>query len=247
MHLRSIVGAVAVLAAFAAPALAIVGGREDPALSRHAVMILNDRGGFCSASVIAPDVLLTAAHCVASSAGHRVHWRDAGGEPVMVEPAAVAVHPGYVADAVKARKKSVDLALVRLAEPLPASFQPVALSAAPAPRPGETVTVAGWGVVSDAGADTGGHFRSVSVGIVEPYGPSSLLLWLSSGRAAGAGACAGDSGGPVFADDGGIVAVTAFAEGASGRGCGALTQAVLVGPQRGWIDKTLQRWGRSLD
>jgi secreted trypsin-like serine protease len=247
MDAKSVAMAAMALLVLAGPARAVTGGREDPGLARHAVMILNDRGGFCSASVIAPDVVLTAAHCVTGTAGHRVHWRAANGEPVLVVPADIAVHPGYAADAVKARKKSVDLALVRLADPLPASFEPVALSASPAPRPGESAIVGGWGVTSDGGADTGGRFRSVSVGIVEPYGQSSLLLWLSSGKGAGVGACAGDSGGPVFASDGGVIAVTAFAEGASGRGCGALTQAVLVGPQRGWIEKTLQRWGRALD
>lgn len=246
MKAGTVAGALTVFLALAGTAGAVTGGREDPGLARHAVMILNDRGGFCSASVIAPDVLLTAAHCV-TGGGHRVHWRGAGGDPVLVEPAEVAVHPGYAADAVKARKKSVDLALVRLADPLPAAFEPVALSDAPAPRPGATATIGGWGVTASGAPDTGGRFRSVSVGIVEPYGPSSLLLWLSSGRNAGAGACAGDSGGPVFAADGGIVAVTAFAEGAAGKSCGALTQGVLVGPQRAWIGKTLARWGRAAD
>ncbi len=247
MGVKSSAVAVLALLALACPAGAVIGGRENPALARHAVMILNDRGGFCSAVVVAPDVLLTAAHCVAGAAGHRVHWKTAGGEPVLVEPAETAVHPGYAADAVKARKKSVDLGMVRLAEPLPASFLPVGLSASPPPRAGDTVTVAGWGLASEGGADTGGRFRSLAIGIVEPYGPSNLLLWLSAGRDARAGACAGDSGGPVFAQDGSVVAITAFAEGPGGRGCGTLTQAVLVGPQRAWIAKTLARWGRPPD
>ena len=37
----------------------------------------------CSAVMVAPDVLLTAAHCVAGSREFRVHFRDQAGEPVL--------------------------------------------------------------------------------------------------------------------------------------------------------------------
>ena len=40
----------------------------------------------------------------------------------------------------------------------------------------------------------------------------------------------GDSGGPIFAPDGSVVAIAAWTEGASGAKCGVLTQGVLVAP-----------------
>src|SRR5215218_5219950 len=77
-------------------ARAIVGGQPDEGpLSRQSVMVLSSNGGVCSAVVLAPDVVLTAAHCATGAAEHRVHFRDEAGEPVLIVPAAKAVHPGY--------------------------------------------------------------------------------------------------------------------------------------------------------
>ena len=54
----------------------------------------------------------------------------------------------------------------------------------------------------------------------------------------------GDSGGPIVsADDGKVLAITAWSAGAGhGSRCGALTQGALVAPQRAWIDAVLNRW-----
>ena len=105
----------------AAPAAAVVGGApDDGPLSRTSVMVLGSNGGVCSAVVVvALDAVLTAAHCVAGAAEHRVHWREASGEPALVPPAATAIHPGYDPKAIAARRRSIDLALLRLASPLP--------------------------------------------------------------------------------------------------------------------------------
>ncbi len=239
-----IVAAVVALAT-AGPAHAVVQGRPDTGLARHALMVLNDRGAFCSASLIAPTVLLTAAHCVTGANAYRVHYKDGGGQPVMLEPAKIAVHPGYDAGAVKGRRRSIDMALVRLTAPLP-GFEPIGLSQAGRPGPNARLTVAGYGLGVEGSAVSGGQFRTAELGVIEPFGPSSILVWLTdpaTGRnASGAGACQGDSGGPIL-DGGGVIAVTVWAEGAGKARCGALTQGLLVGPQRGWIDGVLGGWG----
>ena len=67
-RLRIVVGAVAVVSI--TPALAIVGG-APPApenLARSVVMVVGSFGTLCTATVIAPDLLLTVAHCVAPGA-----------------------------------------------------------------------------------------------------------------------------------------------------------------------------------
>jgi secreted trypsin-like serine protease len=84
--------------------------------------------------------------------------------------------------------------------------------------------------------------------VVEPYGPGKVLLWaadpVGAGKRAGPGACQGDSGGPMVGRDGdGVVAVTSWSTGPSGKSCGLLSQGVLVAPQRRWIDGTLAGWG----
>jgi len=89
-----------------------------------------------------------------------------------------------------------------------------------------------------------GTFRAAPLRAVEPYGASTILIW-AEGAAPGAGACDGDSGGPLTQGDAAVFAVTTWATGAKGRGCGALTQGILLGPQRAWIDRTLAAWDRS--
>ncbi|MGH6819753.1 MAG: trypsin-like serine protease, partial [Methylocella sp.] len=68
-----------------APVFALVGpAREAPELAPYVVTVLdkigNGGGGgggpsFCTASVIAPDVVLTAAHCVSNLSNTRVFYR----------------------------------------------------------------------------------------------------------------------------------------------------------------------------
>jgi hypothetical protein len=172
-----------------------------------------------------------------------VHFRDEAGQPVMIEPAAKAVHPGYDPKAIEARRRSIDLALLRVAEPLPSRFQAATL-ASEKPARETSLLVGGYGVAREGEARSTGTFRTASIRAVEPYGESRILLWAEG---SGAGACQGDSGGPMAAD-GAVVAVTSWSTGAKGRerdrGCGGLTQGILVGPQRDWIDRTLSAWGR---
>jgi hypothetical protein len=208
----------AIGAAFlATPAHAIVGGAEnDGALARGTVMVLSSNGGVCSAVIVDADVVLTAAHCAAGAPEHRVHWRGEDGRPELVTPAAKAVHPGYDAKAVEARRRSIDLALIKLPEKLPDRFAVAKLSSAAPP----------------AGAD---------LPVVEPYGKSAILVWAEGGGKAGA--CMGDSGGPVAQGEA-VFATTTWVGDRKSGACGKFSQGVLLGPQRGWIDRTLAGWGR---
>lgn len=230
----------------AGPAAAVVGGSEGGPLAGETVMVLNARGGVCTGIVLSRRAVLTAAHC-AQGAALRVHWRE-GGEPVLVEPATIALHPGFNAGAVAARQRSIDLALIRLGEPLPPRFAPATLLDGQQPRAGAGITLAGYGVSREGEARTTGTYRSAALAVVEPYGPGRVLLWASDpaggGKRAGAGACQGDSGGPMLAGNG-VVAVTSWSTGPAKRQCGLLSQGVLVAPQRGWIDRTLTGWGES--
>jgi hypothetical protein len=225
-----------------APAHAIVGGADDTGpLAQSTVMVLSSKGGVCSAVIVDVDVVLTAGHCATGAPQHRVHWRDEDGTPQLVEPAAKAVHPGYDAKAIEARRRSIDLALIRVPEKLPDRFAVATLSAA-APPPGARVRFGGYGVAREGEARSTGTFRTAELAVVEPYGPSRVLVW-AKGDKAGTGACMGDSGGPV-ARGGVVFAVATWARGVKGRGCGEISQGVLIGPERAWIDRTLASWGR---
>ena len=251
----------------AVPAAAIVGASAPaPELAAYAVMVLNRSGktaGFCSASVLAQNVVLTAAHCVAEPSNTRVHFRGEKGEAVLADVAAIVRHPAYRADAVRTRRVSIDLALIRLAEPLPARFKPVALAETSTIKAGQEFRIAGFGVTQEGSGTTSGVLRIGRIAARLPL--SQVLLWAHDPAGQGTGACTGDSGGPILAldhedverDAGGkpvstfphpaldqplLVAVTDWAEGADAQKCGALTQGALVAPQRAWIESVLAGW-----
>lgn len=237
------------LALVTGPASAVVGGREGGPAAGSTLMVLNARGGVCTGIVLSSRTILTAAHCASGGTELRIHWKEGSGEPVLLPPTAVALHPEFKADAVTSRRRSIDLALLHLAEPLPARFAPATLVDGAAPRAGAAVALAGYGVLREGEARTTGVYRSAALAAVEPYGPGRVLLWAAdpagAGKRPGMGACQGDSGGPMTGGDGGIVAVTSWSTGPSGKSCGLLSQGVLVAPQRGWIDGTLAKWGEA--
>lgn len=223
------------------PALAIVGGTESGGpLARSSIMVLTSNGGVCSAVIIAADVILTAAHCASGADQYRVHYRDTSGAPVMLEPANRVVHPGYVAAAIKTRSRSIDLALFKLKQPLPETFSAATLSSAQ-PKAGNRIKIGGYGVARSDDGRSSGIFRTAELGVIEPYGPSRLLVWAKDEQSRGA--CNGDSGGSLALNNS-VFAITAWAAGTKQSPCGQITQGILLGPQRKWIDETLGKWGR---
>src|ERR1700722_1515128 len=116
---------VATLAAPLAPARALVGAEPDSRFADRVAMVLirgGDKAGFCSALVLSPRVLLTAAHCLRPLRDMAVHYRDAANGAVIIPVDAAIAHSLYRADAIKTRVESIDLALIRTVRPLPPRF-----------------------------------------------------------------------------------------------------------------------------
>jgi hypothetical protein len=193
--------------------------------------------------VVAPRAVLTAAHCVAAIKDMRIHYRDAAGRPVMIEVDAVAIHPGFRADALTRRVVSIDLALVEAQTPLDARFSAAALDEAGAVAVGQTVRVIGYGVGREGEGTSAGVLRDATLQVRAPL--SKVLLWAEDPSGAGSGGCTGDSGGPIVADDGAkVLAITTWSSGTGGKRCGAVTQGPLIASQRAWIDGVLEKWRR---
>ncbi|MDB5640990.1 MAG: trypsin family protein [Hyphomicrobiales bacterium] len=233
----------ALLLGFATAAQALVGpSHDEAAAAAHTLMLLkrDARGSsFCTASVIARDVLLTAGHCVTAPENLRAYWP--GGD-LEQKALAIAVHPLYRADATEKRVRSIDLALVRLANPLPASFRPIPIAWDVTPAVGARLQIAGYGLTREGDARSGGQLHGGALVVREPL--SQILVWAKDPANKGLGACTGDSGGPMLTQDGGaLVAVTVWSQGSGAKRCGDLTQAARLAPQRAFIEDTLRGWG----
>ncbi|MFT0860938.1 S1 family peptidase [Ancylobacter sp. G4_0304] len=224
----------------APPAQAIVGGAPASRdLAAQTAMIVSTRGASCTGVVVVPSVVLTAAHCVQPAADYAVVVFEAG-TPRLIPITRIALHPRFDPNSFETRRPTPDLALVKLASRLPTSFRPASLSAEvalPARRTG--FTLAGFGVARDGDGASAGTLRTVDLPSIGTTG--GIMIRLSDGAAKGG--CTGDSGGPVFLD-GTVAGIIGWSTAAGGaRGCGGVTGATLVGPQRAWIDATARSMG----
>ena len=124
--------AAAMLAALSiatVPAAAMVGGAPPAAdgAGRSVVMVLGSYGTACTATAIARDLLLTAAHCVQPGADYKLVGSDAGREPVLKNISRIMRDPQFDLKRLLGHLATADVALLKLAEPLPAKIPPVPL------------------------------------------------------------------------------------------------------------------------
>ena len=231
---------VGALAAMVDPARALTGAAPDGRFADRVAMVLirgGDKAGFCSALVLSPRILLTAAHCLRPLRDMAVHYRDAAGAAVIIPIDGAIAHPLYRADAIKARALSIDLALIRTARPLDPRFAGAAIADGGPPAIGARAIVSGYGAAREGDWSSGGELRSVTLAVREPA--STVLIWAADPDGRAAGACSGDSGAPIWSADGSAaIAIVAWAQAPHGRGCGGLTQGPLLAPLKGWIEET---------
>ncbi|MCW5680547.1 MAG: trypsin-like serine protease [Xanthobacteraceae bacterium] len=230
---------IAALAALVLPSRAIVGGGEGTIARPHTVMIISRGGEVCSATAIARDIVITAAHCVARGSGYSISY--SGG---LIPVSRIVVHPGFRKDSFETRKPSPDLAILKLSSPLPYYIKPVRLAAdAKLPTAGTLFYIAGWGLNGEGNHGSVGTLRVAQLPSVGNTG--GIMVRLSPGPGGDPrGSCEGDSGGSVYRlEDGELVlhGVIGWALGPRGRmGCGGVTGATLVGIQHRWIRETMR-------
>jgi secreted trypsin-like serine protease len=247
--------ALACFLASCAPAHAIVGGaREAGAIGDHIVMVVGirgNRGTLCTGTALAHDLVLTAAHCVAPQ-GHYQVLAGRGARPNAI--ARIALHPRYDGRNYTRGKVTADVALIKLARPLPARIVPAALGGGEdgTVTSGDRLVVAGYGVTVIGRDSSTGVARMAT--LVATGRPGSLQVRLidpaTRGERLGLGGCIGDSGGPAFRDNNGllrVIGVVSWSTGpAESEGCGGMTGVTPLTLYRAWIVEQAKKMGAAV-
>ncbi|WP_375458419.1 trypsin-like serine protease [uncultured Enterovirga sp.] len=220
---------------------------QDPnGLRRSVVQIESSRGELCSGAVIAPDLILTAAHCVLQRAAYRVVLVDQRFRRFAVKAVAAAMHPDFVPGTTPRNQPGIDLAIIKLARPLGPDFTPLDPAAASSVAPGDFVNLAGFGLSAEnrrGSARVLRQTRLISLGTLQVR--NRVLVMADEDRLAettGAGACRGDSGGPIVRGGPGSYQLLGIVSWSSGAlksniptACGGLTAVTPVAEHEGWI------------
>ena len=234
------------------PAAALVGGAANGGEgARHAVLLTGSRGSFCSGAAIASDLVLTAAHCVPPGSDYKLIEYDTLRQPTLRDVANVVRHPQFDREAARAHRVTPDLALVKLAEPLPAAYVPVAVGARATIAVGDKFIVVGYGEGTRGDRGSSGRARTATlVATGQPGSQLRLVDPATKGERPGLGACTGDSGAPVLDMTGGrlaLIGVVSWSTGPSNSvGCGGLTGVTPLARYRDWIVETAGKMGSPL-
>ncbi|HXD44420.1 MAG TPA: trypsin-like serine protease [Pseudolabrys sp.] len=233
----------------AAPAFAVTGNAPPAAglAARAIVMLVDEKDDLCTATALAPDLVLTAAHCVARPLRRAVKVYQTG-ETIAVTR--TASHPRFNFMNYLASRATADVALVKLAAPLPDIVAPVLLAEPRRVAVGETLTIAGFGVTKNGTPIGLGIPREAKLTVTGK--PGSLQIRLvdpaTKNVRPGLGGCTGDSGAPAFETgaDGSlrVIGVVSWSTAPNDEeGCGGLTGLTPLLLYRDWIAETAKTIG----
>jgi hypothetical protein len=199
---------------------------------------------YCSGTLVGCSTFVTAAHCVCDLDGAACQSGATAPEPaewhVFFQHAgifaveSIAVNPGY-------EFPSDDVAVVHLSAPL-SGVSPTPLVAAE-PALGTDGTIVGFGRSGGIAEDYGLKQRgSVVTSACSGGLPEGLLCWDFTNPVGPPGTdsntCNGDSGGPLFVDEGGARVLAGITSGGSSSSCFTADESydTSVALQRDWIE-----------
>lgn len=160
-------------------------------------------GALCTASILAQDIAITAAHCVSGGSqqivlifGTHIHGSDHSGNSTNQRKVSkVLVNSAYAKHAGRGMDQG-DIALVRFEGGLPSGYYAIEpMTSDHVLKKGLKVTLAGYGISNALTHKGAGVLRKTRVSILDPRpGSTEMILDQTHGK----GACHGDSGGPAF-------------------------------------------------
>ena len=166
----------------------------------------------CTGTLISPNLVLTASHCVRNQAkgslriGFSIDVKTSLDQETMWEIAEITMHPKYGSTG-----RLNDVALISLKKAAPAPYKPVAIvSDKFTMTVGMPMLLAGYGVINDTmGTDTEA-LRKVTVPMAKILDADMILV---TDQRQTTGACNGDSGGPAYLEKDGVLFVYGITRG----------------------------------
>lgn len=195
-----------------------VEGAEREAKSTVALYLDLNREAFlfCSGTLIAPNLILTAAHCLADvaneldmSENELTQILKVGfGLPIVnsaqdarvkfVSAEKIKYHEQYKMGINPSSEAMYDIGLIKLAGVAPEGFTPVTLGTTEQLTKGKKVTVSGYGIVNGFTKDHATELRKVELKIGNPR---ETLTQFTHSLSFFKGICNGDSGGPMYVEN----------------------------------------------
>ena len=157
-------------------------------------------------------------------------------------------HPQFDMKAFLNHRATADVALLKLAKPLPASYEPAAL--APPNKTvavGDRLTIAGYGVSVRGNGKTGGTLRAATLTVTGQPGTLQIRLVdpATNNSAPGLGACTGDSGSPAFDANGAVLGGVSWSTAPKNEdGCGGLSGVTPLVRYRAWVVEMMGKLGK---
>lgn len=156
-----------------------------------------DMSGSCTATLVAPQVVLTAAHCVehATSYVGFIVGTDYRSPERTFRAASWHMHPMFAGTSGGFGQPQYDIAVVLLEEDATAyGLEPVQVNMSTFSLVGQTVQLVGYGMTSP-----GDYYNSTRWWTTMPVSQQTALVYTADGEGV-TGICQGDSGGPMLFD-----------------------------------------------
>jgi secreted trypsin-like serine protease len=230
-------------AALAGPIdLPVVGGSSVPAGAYPDVALVVAPMALCTGTLIAPDVVLTAGHCIETDPKEvligSVDYTSAAGEVIAVKKA--TAYPSW--------ESQFDVGVLVLEHASKAKPRPIA-SACTAKdlEVGASVKLVGFGLTSASGTGDNTKLNQADLTVIDPscaddascaaaVAPNAEFIAGGGGK----DSCFGDSGGPIYIDDA-LIGVVSRGIGTSAKPCGGGGVYVRADRVVAWIERTTGR------